>query len=129
MSVEKLLEVEIQDEFEKLSGLEEIGTEKYKVTVDGLTKLMDRAIEIDKLNIESEEKRRQRETDEYLKLQQMKEEKTDRLIKNILTGVSIGSGIILTVWGTVVTINFEKEGTFTSTAGRKFSSKVLSMFK
>lgn len=128
MSIENLLEVEIQDEFEKLSEME-FGSEKHKIAADTLAKLMDRVIEFEKLSQMQMEQEKSRKSEEDLKRQQMEEDKKDRLIKNILTGVSIGSGIVLTIWGTVVTLNFEKEGTFTSTAGRKFANKVLSIFR
>ena len=48
MKIETLLHEEIQDEFKNLKEME-LGTEEYKTTVDGLAKLVDRAIEIDKL--------------------------------------------------------------------------------
>ena len=43
MKNEQLLHDEIEDEFKCLKDLE-VGTEQYKVTVDGLVKLVDRAI-------------------------------------------------------------------------------------
>ena len=51
MSISALLETEIMDEFEALRK-EEFGSEKYKVGVDGITKLLDRSIEIDKFENE-----------------------------------------------------------------------------
>ena len=47
MNIQTLLYDEIEEEFEKLRKID-YGSEQYKVTVDGLTKLMDRAIEMEK---------------------------------------------------------------------------------
>ena len=113
MSIEKLLNKEIESEFECLMELD-AGSEEYKVTVDGLTKLMDRAIEIDKLNIEHEEK-----------LQLNKEEKKDRLIKHGINVASIVLPICVTIWGTLKSFKFEEEGTVTTIMGRGFINKLL----
>lgn len=121
---ETLLDVEIGAEFETLSGME-AGTEKYKTTVDGLTKLLDRKIEICKFESEKEEKAKDREIETSLKLAQMEGERRDRIIKNVLTGVSVIGGIMLTVWGTKASFKFEEEGTITTTVGRGFINRLL----
>lgn len=48
--LETLLNEEIKDEFSEVSKLE-VGSDKYKVAVDGLAKLCDRAIELEKIQI------------------------------------------------------------------------------
>ena len=113
MDNKALLNEEIQSEFERLKKME-IGSEEHKIAVEGVTKLMDRAIELDKLE--------QEQTD---KQEQMKEDKKDRLIKNCLTGAGIIIPSIITVWGTIKSINFEKDGTITTIMGRGFISKLL----
>ena len=130
-----LLRDEIRLEFDGLRDIE-MGTDEYKNTVDGLTKLMDRAIEMDKLEAEREEKCRKldiedknREFDNNIKIVQIESEDRDRLIKNVISGVTVGSGIILTVWGTLKTLKFEETGVVTTSAGRKFINNVLSAFK
>ena len=120
MSIESLTEVEISDEFAKLSKME-AGTEPYAKTVDGLTKLMDRAIEMKKLDIE--EKSRKKE--DQLKNTQMEEDRKDRLIRNILTGAGIVIPSVITVWGTLKSLKFEEEGTVTTIMGRGFINKLL----
>ena len=47
-TIEKLLKSELEEELEALSGTE-LGSDDYKVAVEGITKLMDRQIEISKL--------------------------------------------------------------------------------
>ena len=124
MKIETLLHEEIESEFECLKELE-IGTEQYKITVDELVKLVDRAIEIDKLNLEAEEKAKNREKDNDFKLQQMEEERKDRLIRNCISAAGIVIPSLLTIWGTLKTFKFEQEGTVTTMIGRGFINKLL----
>ena len=124
MKIETLLHEEIQGEFEELEKIE-VGSDKYKTAVDGLTKLCDRAIEIEKFKSEQELKRDQQEADEILRAEQMKDERKDRLVKNCLTGAGIGIPAVLTVWGTLKSIKFEETGTITTIMGRGFIQKLL----
>lgn len=124
MKNEHLLHEEIQSEFAELSKLA-VGSDEYKIAVDGVTKLMDRAIEIDKLNIEYEEKKAARENENDFKIQQLNDEKKDRLIKNLLTGLGIAIPSVITVWGTLKSLKFEEEGTVTTIVGRGFINKLL----
>lgn len=121
---EKKLYDEINAEFEDLSKMA-LGTEEYKVTVDGLTKLIDRAIDMKKFDTEYAERIENQKMDNSLKQKQMDEERKDRLIKN---GISIAGIVIpslITIWGTVKSMEFEKEGTITTIIGRGFINKLL----
>ena len=124
MKIDTLLHEEIQNEFGELKRLA-VGTEEYKITVDGITKLMDRAIEIDKLENDHKEKVANRESEMDLKIQQMEDEKKDRRIKNFIAVFGIGVPTLLTIWGTKKSIQFEKEGTFTTIMGRGFINRLL----
>ena len=119
MSIKNLLKEEIESEFSELGKIE-VGSDKYKSAVDGLTKLVDRAIELDKIESERKDKIESREIETDIKLKQMEDENKDRFVKNCLTGASLVSGIGLTVWGALKSWQFEKEGTVTSTMGRMF---------
>ena len=124
MKFEHLLKEEIVSEVESLGKLE-LGTEQYKTTVDGVTKLVDRALEIEKIDIEAEERERSREIETNLKIQQIEDDRKDRKVKN---GIAIGStllGVAVTVWGTLKTLKFEEEGTVTTLVGRGFINKLL----
>ena len=114
--IENLLEVEIEDEFDKLSTMDK-GSDEYKATVDGLAKLLDRSIEYDKLRDERDKAKQQ--------TVQFEEEKKDRLIKNILTGAGVVIPAVLTVWGTLKSLKFEETGTVTTIMGRGFINKLL----
>ena len=123
-NIETLLHEEIQDGFDALSKMER-GTEIHKTTVDEVAKLFDKAIEIEKIEIEAKEKAKAREIEESLKRAQMEEDRKDRRFKN---GIAVG-GIVLplavTIWGTFKTLKFEEEGTVTTMMGRGFINKLI----
>ena len=118
----------IKDELEELRRFE-VGTEEYTTAVNGITKLMNQAIEIEKLNSEIQEKIESRETELDLKLKQMEEEKKDRKVRNILAALGIGIPAVVSIWGTLKTLEFEKIGTITTMAGREHIRKVFNLFK
>ena len=124
MNIQTLLYDEIEEEFEKLRKIE-YGSEQYKVTVDGLTKLMDRAIEMEKFDSECEERTKTRESEQLEKAQQLADDKKDRLIKNIISGAGVLLPLIVTIWGTKVSLKFEETGSFTTIMGRGFINKLL----
>lgn len=124
MSMKTMLNEEIQSEFSELAKIE-VGTDPYKTTVDGLTKLMDRVIEIDKIEAESYDRAEALEREYELKLKQMREDRIDRIVKN---GIAVGTallGVAVTIWGTKATFEFEKEGTISSIMGRGFINKLF----
>ena len=124
MNIESLLEDEIQAEFEGLKDIE-MGSEKYKTSVEMLTKLVDRAIEYDKLNAESDAKADDREKDVELKTRQMDEDKKDRMVRNGIQIAGIVIPTVVTIWGTLKSLRFEEEGTVTTIMGRGFIQKLL----
>ncbi len=153
MDFEVLLSKEIAEELEELAKMD-VGTDEYRATVDGLVKLIDRSISIEKLKQEAEAKAEDREQEQAqhradydlrywqvtedlrlreahqqedleLKQKQMQEDRRDRLIKNILAGAGIVIPSILTIWGTLKSLEFEKEGTVTTIMGRGFINKLL----
>lgn len=124
MSIEHLLYDEMETEFEKLRELTP-GSDEHKAIVDELAKLMDRAIEMEKVNNECVDKAEIRENEQALKKQQFEDEKRDRLIKNIISVAGIALPLMVTIWGTKVSLKFEEEGTFTTIMGRGFINKLL----
>lgn len=124
IKLETLLHTEMADEFDALANMEK-GTDTYRTTVDGLTKLIDKAIEIDRLNGEFEKEVESREFENSLKLKQFEDEKRDRFVKNCLTGAGIILPLLVTIWGTNKSIKFEETGTITTIMGRGFIQKLL----
>ena len=125
MCIDNLVQEEISAEFGHLSNMEP-GTEEYKVTVDGLTKLMDRAIEMKKFDIENSDKKRQMEIENSDKKRQMEDEQKDRLVKNAISIAGVVIPSLITIWGTVVSLKYDEKGVIPTTiVGRGFISKLL----
>ena len=124
MSIKNLLDEEIRSEIEEISKIE-VGSEKHKVSVDALSKLLDKSIELDKLDAEAQEKYESRIAENDFKREQIKSEKRDQFVKNVLTGVSVIGGFGLTIWGTCKSLKFEETGVVTSIMGRGFIQKLL----
>lgn len=131
MSTKTLLEEEIQSEIDEISKLD-VGSEKHKAASEALAKLLDKYNELEKTEVEAQDKyddreaeREHREAELAFKEKQLKHEKRDAIIKNILTGVTFVGGCALTIWGTKVSIKFEETGSFTTIMGRGFVQKLL----
>lgn len=113
LNLDGYLRDEIVAEFGELIQ-PDISNEDRKATVECLTKLLDRAIEMEKLEADKAEKEATR-----------KEDRIDRLIKHGLTIAGIVIPTAVTIWGTIKSIEFEKEGTITTIMGRGFINKLL----
>ena len=122
-STKKMLHEEIESQFYGLEGIE-IGSEAYRNAVDGLSKLMDREIEISKLQAEREDKLESRAIETRLKNRQLMDNKTDNMIRNGLTAAGLVVTAGLTIWGTLKTFKFEETGTITSSIGRGFIQRL-----
>ena len=113
MNVETLLNVEIEDKFEKLSDLE-FATKEYASGVDNVAKLVDRAIEIDKFKAAQAQAEAQ-----------LKEARKDRFWKTVTDGVKVVLPIIATGVGVYFSFKFEENGTITSATGRQLHQKLI----
>lgn len=113
MEMKNLLEAEIKAEFEKLEGLTP-GSEDHKAVLDGLTKLMDRMTEIEKS-----------ENEVAAQAAVRKDERVDRIVKNVIGASGVILPLMVTIWGTKAAFEFEKEGTVTTILGRGFLGKLL----
>lgn len=123
-SIKTALNDELLSEIEELKNAQ-LGTEDYKTTVDGIAKLMDRAIELKKIDIEQREKDTDRETETELKIAQLEDDRKDRFVKNLLTAAGLVVTTGITIWGTLATFKFEEEGTVTSMIGKSFINRIL----
>ena len=128
MSIQRLLREEIESEFKELSKITP-GGDEYRVAVDGITKLMDRAIELEKNEIDRQDRIDARDSENELKTRQMEDEKKDRFVKNLLTGVGTIGGLVVTIWGAKKAWTFEETGTVASPVGRSFINKLISFRK
>ena len=128
MSIQRLLREEIESEFKELSKITP-GGDEYRVAVDGITKLMDRAIELEKNEIDRQDRIDARDSENEFKTKQMEDEKKDRSVKNLLTGVGTIGGLVVTIWGAKKAWKFEETGTVASPVGRNFINKLISFRK
>ena len=124
MSVKSMLNEELETELEELKKIK-IGGDDYKAAVDGITKLADRMIELEKLNNEAEERSKNREVDAELKQAQLEATKKDNRVKNAISIASILIPIGVTIWGTLKSFEFEKDGTVTTLIGKGFINKLI----
>ena len=120
MKIKETLYKEIEDELQALTEIE-VGTDEYKSSVDGVTKLLDRAIEIEKHEAEMKE----REAERIAKNIQVAEEQKDRVVKNYISDGGVVLPLLVTIWGTLKSFKFEKDGTVTTIMGRGFINKLL----
>ena len=114
MSMVTKLNVEIEEKFDELAKLDPT-TKEYSAAVDSVTKLMDRAIEIEKL-----------ESSETQNDKQMEEDRKSRLVKNCIDVGSVVLPLAVTIWGAKASFKFEETGTITTSVGRKFMDKIIS---
>ena len=124
MSIKNELMEEFNDEVKGLRGLQ-LGSDEYKATVDGVTKLADRIIEIEKIEKDAKSKEVERESNDYLKMKQMEDDKKDRWVRNGIAIAGIIVPSVLTVWGTLKSFKCEETGTVTTILGRGFINKLL----
>ena len=124
MSHKTLLDIAVEDGFNKLDEME-VGSDSYIKTSDQLIKMGNQLIEYDKLEVEKNNQKLNRENDNDLRLKQMKQDQLDRYVKHGLTALSVIGGFALTIWGAKASWRFEEHGTITSTAGRKFINNLF----
>lgn len=113
MDFDELLTEDVVSEMEKLRKTP-YDDKDYKVVADTVSMLMDKRIEMDKVKNE-----------QLFKKQQLEDEKKDRLVKNIIGAAGVILPLVVTIWGTKVSLKFEEEGTFTTIMGRGFINKLL----
>ena len=129
MGNKNLLYEELEKELKELSRMQ-IGTEQYKVAVDGITKLTDRIIEIDKLDSEKNVKELEniaRMEEQELKREQLKSEKRDRIVKNVITVGGAVLSVAVYALAFIASTNFEREGTFTTEGGKNSIRQLLKL--
>ena len=126
MSVRSNLVEEFESELEELSKME-VGTDTYRATVDGVTKLADRIIEIDKFEKENSVKIDTQEQECAIKAQQLKDEKKDRFIKNCIAIGTFVGGVLVYGLAFIASTNFEREGTLTTEGGKSSLRQLLKL--
>lgn len=129
MGIKNILRDEIEKELKELSRMQ-IGTEQYKITVDGITRLSDRIIELEKLESENAVKDFEnivRTEEQDLKREQLKSEKRDRAIKNVITVGTAVLSVAVYALAFIASTNFEREGSFTTEGGKNSIRQLLKL--
>ena len=125
--IKEQLDKEISSELDVLDGLE-VESETYKITVDCVSKLIDKLNDMEKIDLEKrkQELNEQIEQNKNCKEKELNEyNKKDRLISHAISIGSIVIPIFVTIWGTYKTFEFEKTGTVTTIMGRGFINKLI----
>ena len=113
MDMKTQLDKEITRLVNKLAELDP-NEKEYADVEDNLTALMDRRLEIEKL-----------ESAEAQTEKQIKEDRKTRLFKNLIDIGAIVLPLAVTIWGAKASFKFEEEGTITTSIGRKFMDKLI----
>lgn len=108
-----MLKMEIERLYNKLAELEP-DSKEYEAVNSNLAKLMEKRIEIEKLEMSESQNEKQ-----------MIEERNARWIKNAIDlALGVGS-IALTVWGAKASFKFEEEGTLSTQTGKKLFDRIF----
>lgn len=131
MSVKTILLDEFVDEVAEL-GKMEVGSAQYKIAVDGIKELYDMMSDQDKIQFEQElrqteeeAKRERRCEEEKFKKNQLKKEFVEKMIDVVLKSLEIGLPLIVTVWGTIIVLDFEKEDIVGSFFSKSWLQKLV----
>lgn len=118
MPFETKLREELDREFDSLKD-SELGSDEHKATMDSMTKLMDRAIELKKIDVDAKTQAKAQETDKALRLEQMKDERNDKIARNVIMAIGSVGGLV-TIWLlSAAAFTYEERGTISSLLGKK----------
>lgn len=127
MSTKNLFVEEIEAEIGEISKIQ-VGTEEYEKSVNGLSKLTDKLVDMQKLEAAEEDRAlKARELD--IREAELEAEKKHNKIKTVVEvgGKILAGGMVL--FGMVYTWAREDDNINTSTVGKKCTNEVLSMLK
>lgn len=124
MSIKTTLTEEFNDQMKDLHKLE-VGTEQYSTAVNGVTKLADKIIDLEKIEIEREERIKDRDTEIELKSQQIEIDKRDKRNQNLVNVVKIAVPTVAGFAMGIISMKWEKLETITSTAGRQALKDII----
>lgn len=126
MSVKTLVTQEVCDQINEISKME-VGTETSKTAINGVGVLIDKVIDLEKLEIDKQ--KIELETAKVdIERDKVELDKKDKKIKNQLAigTAAIGAGI--TVGMGLLAYVYEERGTITTKAGNKFVDRAFNYF-
>lgn len=127
MNLKTKLSEEFESQMTELNNLQ-VGSDEYKIAVDGVTKLADRIIEIDKMENDFKLKEDTLVSNEVLKTKEIEIEKKDRKNRTVVEVLKVGVPTVAAFAMGIISMKWEKLDTLTSTAG-KSSLRDLLRFK
>lgn len=120
MSVKTKLEEEFESQIKELHKID-VGSEKYKVAVDGVTKIADRIIECEKIDKELDFKNSELAVNSELK----SEENRISSNRNMMDIFKTGAPIVAAFTMGLISMKWEKVDVLSSTAGKSVLREVL----
>lgn len=127
MNIKELFKNEISKEVDEISSME-LGSEAYKATVDGSTKMADRYIKLKEVELEQQKiDMEHRKMD--VEQQRLENDRADSRWKN---GITIGGtvlGATITVLAYAWAYIYEEKGSIASKAGNKALDRALNFFR
>jgi len=125
MSIESIVRDEIVSEFDGLKKME-LGTEQYDKTVNGVSKIIDKLNELEKVEIEKQKlDNEERKLD--IEERRLESDLKDQKIKNGLSAANLATGVLITGVGTYLMFLFETKGSVTSRFGGKILDRIFRM--
>ena len=117
---ETLLHEEINSSLKEMNeGLAgELGSEQYKEAANACTKLIDKVIEFKKLEIEEEQRKLDRESNERVALEKIRAEEQDKKRQLCADVAMWGVGLGVTSVFALVITKFEETGTIHTKVGQ-----------
>lgn len=109
--MKEMLKGEVERAYVEIADNMTIGSEEYNNAVKGTGAIIDKVIEMDKIELEKEK---------------LQHEKKNSIIKNIMTGVTFAVGTVVTIWANVDSKRFETGYVHSTEAGRQSQRKLLS---
>ena len=128
MNFETKLREELIDEIGELNKLQ-VGSDEYKIAADGVSKIADRVIEMEKFRVENETKLKAQEMEYEMKLIEIEENRKDRFARNAINVGTFVGGLGFSFLATKWTFKFEETGSISSMVGRQVLQKAVNLFK
>lgn len=120
MNVKQKLKDEFESQMDLLNKLD-VGTEEYKLTVDGVTKLADRIIEIEKNERDAELKEYQLGNEAESINAEIKNNRTRNVVEIVKCAVPVAAAFTMGI----ISMKWEKLDTLTSSAGKSALRDIL----
>ena len=124
MPFETKLREELDRELDRLKTYE-VGSEEHKAIADTTTRLMDRAIELKKIDAEAKNQAKAQENEKALRMAQMRDERNDNIARNVITFVQVAGSYVLFAGLAVMAFTYEEKGTIASPIGKKLLGMVV----